>query len=332
MEITLGKRIAAGRKEKGLTQDQLAEKLGVTAQAVSKWENDQSCPDINILPKLAEIFGTSTDALLGMEKETVHEAEVVEPQIENEPEGLHFDNGQVEFHYDGGRRSALGMALWVLLTGALMLLEFFQNGTLDMWNTAWPTGLLVFGIMGLYRKFSFLRLGFALIGGYFLLTLNFVSLPYNNTLLLPVLLVLFGGSLLFDALKKPSKRVFSITHKGRNGDFHCNGNRFDCSTTFGEDRRRVQLARMEGGEANVSFGELEVDLSGCQEFAPGCQVELNCSFGELKLKVPKTCRVRRTDSASFGSVEIKGEPNPDAPYELPVLCNVSFGEIEIRYV
>ena len=50
MEQTLGKRIEENRKKLGLTQDQLAEKLGVTAQAVSKWENDQSCPDITMLP------------------------------------------------------------------------------------------------------------------------------------------------------------------------------------------------------------------------------------------------------------------------------------------
>ena len=56
MEETMGKRIAACRKQLGLTQDALAEQLGVTAQAVSKWENDQSCPDITMIPKLAKLF------------------------------------------------------------------------------------------------------------------------------------------------------------------------------------------------------------------------------------------------------------------------------------
>ena len=69
MEQSLGKRIAAQRKQLGLTQDQLAEKLGLTAQAISKWENDLSCPDISILPKLADIFGITTDTLLGRETE-----------------------------------------------------------------------------------------------------------------------------------------------------------------------------------------------------------------------------------------------------------------------
>ena len=64
MNTTLGKRIAALRREKGLKQDELAEKLGVSPQAVSKWENDQTCPDISILPQLAKILGISVDTLL----------------------------------------------------------------------------------------------------------------------------------------------------------------------------------------------------------------------------------------------------------------------------
>ena len=71
MNATLGKRIAALRREKGLKQDELAEKLGVSPQAVSKWENDQTCPDISILPLLAKILGVSVDALLTGEAQQV---------------------------------------------------------------------------------------------------------------------------------------------------------------------------------------------------------------------------------------------------------------------
>ena len=54
MNRTLGERIAYMRKERGIKQDELAEALGVSAQALSKWENDASCPDIMTLPKLAK--------------------------------------------------------------------------------------------------------------------------------------------------------------------------------------------------------------------------------------------------------------------------------------
>ena len=80
---TLGKRIAYHRKRLGMTQEQLAQRVGVSAQAVSKWENNLSCPDITILPELASIFGISVDELLGRtppKEERVHEAEVIKPE------------------------------------------------------------------------------------------------------------------------------------------------------------------------------------------------------------------------------------------------------------
>ena len=65
----LCKNIAALRRAKGFTQEELAEKLGITFQAISKWENLLSCPDISLVPDIAKIFCVSTDALFGMEKE-----------------------------------------------------------------------------------------------------------------------------------------------------------------------------------------------------------------------------------------------------------------------
>ncbi len=62
---TLGMRIANYRKAKGYTQEDFSQLLGVTAQAVSKWENDISCPDIMLLPKIAQLFDISVDELLG---------------------------------------------------------------------------------------------------------------------------------------------------------------------------------------------------------------------------------------------------------------------------
>ena len=65
MNQTLGSRIAELRRKKNMTQEELAAELGVTAQAVSKWENDLSCPDITLLPQLARIFSVTIDELLG---------------------------------------------------------------------------------------------------------------------------------------------------------------------------------------------------------------------------------------------------------------------------
>ena len=63
MEKTIGKKLYELRKQSGFTQDYVAEKLGVSAQAVSKWENDIACPDIMILPNIAELYEITIDEL-----------------------------------------------------------------------------------------------------------------------------------------------------------------------------------------------------------------------------------------------------------------------------
>jgi transcriptional regulator with XRE-family HTH domain len=69
MKNTLGNMIAELRKQQGMTQLELAEKMGVTDTAVSKWERDLSCPDINSLPNLAQILGVSVEELMQTKKE-----------------------------------------------------------------------------------------------------------------------------------------------------------------------------------------------------------------------------------------------------------------------
>ena len=59
----LGENIALYRRTAGLTQELLADRLGVSAQAVSKWERQISCPDIALLPAMADLFGVTIDEL-----------------------------------------------------------------------------------------------------------------------------------------------------------------------------------------------------------------------------------------------------------------------------
>jgi len=61
---SIGRRINEYRRRRNITQEQLAETMGVTSQAVSKWENDISCPDISVLPQLADYFGVTLDLLV----------------------------------------------------------------------------------------------------------------------------------------------------------------------------------------------------------------------------------------------------------------------------
>lgn len=67
-KITVGQNIRRFRKEKKLTQSELAELIGVSVQAISKWETDAGMPDISQIVPLARVLEVSTDCLLGMEE------------------------------------------------------------------------------------------------------------------------------------------------------------------------------------------------------------------------------------------------------------------------
>ena len=88
MKKKLGTMIAELRKQHGMTQLELAEKMGVTDKAVSKWERDLSCPDINSLPALAEILGVSVEELMQIKKEAEAPVSKVSEIVEIAPKAV----------------------------------------------------------------------------------------------------------------------------------------------------------------------------------------------------------------------------------------------------
>ena len=328
MTDTMGKRIVHNRKRMGLTQDQLADKLGVTAQAVSKWENDQSCPDISILPRLAEIFGISTDELLGVERAVV--AEVVETSEEDAEGGTHW-----EFHWDSGRRHALVWAGTVLLVGVLTLLSNLLNWGASFWEILWPAAIIMVGL--LVSRFSFFQLGCIAVGGYFLLdNLNVLPGKLSSEILFPGLVILFGVALFADAIKKPKNGKFRIRRKDGNGkrkyDYDAHDGQFDYSASFGEAVQDVCISRLERGKADISFGDFTLDLSGVESVAEGCTLDLSCSFGELTLLVPKRYTARVKSSTAFAEVSVNGEPDGENSGTIFVNASANFGEICVKYI
>lgn len=337
MEQTLGKRIVQHRKRLGMTQDALAEKLGVTAQAVSKWENDQSCPDITMLPKLAEIFGTTTDALLGIAEDIpALEATVIETD-DTQKRSIPVDQSW-EFNWNNSRKGSLMLAVTVLLIGGLYLIASLLRWNVGFWDIAWPSALLVFGLFGLYPQVSFFRLGIGLIGGYFLVNKLFdLSFGLDSATVWAVVLLLFGASLLVNALQKPKKPKVQFIYNGKNAgnqtkDFRVNGESFCFNGSFGDQYQVVEMSRLSRGEINASFGDYTVDLSGVAEITDGCEIDANLSFGELTVRIPSRYRVRCVTSTAFANVDTSGHHSDSATGTIQLNANASFGQINIEYI
>ena len=133
------------RKKNGWSQEELAEKLNVSRQAVSKWEGAQSVPDMSRIIQLSELFGVSTDYLL---KDNIGQAE---PSQESTPDspirtvGMEEANAFLKIKEDNSRRVALGVMLCILSPVALILLGGAQSFGLLKWseNAAGGVGLLI---------------------------------------------------------------------------------------------------------------------------------------------------------------------------------------------
>jgi transcriptional regulator with XRE-family HTH domain len=122
------------RKKSGWSQEELAEKLNVSRQAVSKWEGAQSIPDMNRIIQLSELFGVSTDYLL---KDNLEQAEPTQGNDEvnsSRTVSMEEANAFLATKEENSRRVALAVMLCILSPVALILLGGAQAfGLLD-----WP--------------------------------------------------------------------------------------------------------------------------------------------------------------------------------------------------
>ena len=137
------------RKKNGWSQEELAEKLNVSRQAVSKWEGAQSVPDMSRIIQLSELFGVSTDYLL---KDNLEQAEPVQGSDEGSTArtvSMEEANAFLAVKEENSRRVALAVMLCILSPVALILLGGAQAYGLLDWSEelAGGIGLLVLILM-----------------------------------------------------------------------------------------------------------------------------------------------------------------------------------------
>jgi len=97
MGFLIGENIKKMRRERNLTQEEMAAHLGISFQAVSKWERGEGLPDITLLPALARYFGVTVDELMGMSR--IHEEETLKKLCkaweDNRAAGRHRENAEL---------------------------------------------------------------------------------------------------------------------------------------------------------------------------------------------------------------------------------------------
>lgn len=334
---SLGDRIKYHRKRLGMTQEQLAQHMGVSTQAVSKWENNLSCPDISVLPELAALFGISVDELLGRASSTT-----ASPVKEAEPITEEEAEENVKFNWKSeSKKGGILFALYILTVGALLLLRgIIPAMDISVWTILWTTALIYIGLSGLIGHFSLFCLVMTLAGSYFLLSAYQVfGWAFQWSYVLPIALLLWGASLLFDVLigKKFRKKKYRKTtsHEGRklHHEYSCDNGYLHCELSFGEYRAAVVTPLLRGGSIDSSFGDFTVDFSACEAIQPGCTVDVDNSFGSLTLLVPDKFEVvLEQDTAFAASPEIKGHPAEEVIGTLKIKADLSFGAMEIRYI
>ena len=331
---TMGKRISELRKNKGMTQEQLAQQVGVTAQAVSKWENDLSCPDISILPQLAEALGVTTDELLGkvqLRSLSLEDAEKKEKRKHTVNVRLNLQKWEkVVFAL-----LVMGLGI-VFLLNALHVIELGQG--ISLWSVFWPFCLTCMGVMLCKSDLSPVSLGIALFGLYMLLyNVGVIPAEYKLTwsMIWPAALILIGLTVLlgylFPRKKEEGEGFFHVEKGDPVFEFSEEGGYVRVESAFTTETKKVTGDEpFRGAKIDMSFGSLTVDLTEAN-IENGATIDADVSFGSMTLRLPAFVGVKSESSAAFGGVNCPaGDPN--AAIRINLKGDVSFGKIEVEYV
>ena len=127
--MTIGQKLTALRKARGMTQEELSEAIGVTRQTISKWELDTSAPDLDYLCKLCDLFGVTADYLIRPEKENIERTERMEIEKTSVPPSM-LSPSNTEYETSSQTEAPVKPTLnplpagWVLLGIAMIFFLF----------------------------------------------------------------------------------------------------------------------------------------------------------------------------------------------------------------
>ena len=212
----------------------------------------------------------------------------------------------------------------VIFFGLLLLLEeanIFPSFSRMFWSSIWkfwPLILIFLGSKFLAEKNNVPGIILLLLGVAFLSS-NLFSWNFF-AILWPVVIIAIGMSMLLGIEGPKPKGNASLSSK----DFITD------TVVFWGLERKVKSQDFKGGEFNVAFGGLELDLREAKIAKSGAKVHINCAFGGVEVFVPKNCRVKTRGSGVFGAWEPKVEESKVNEPVLEITGGVIFGGVEIK--
>jgi len=176
----IGNFILELRKEKNMTQQELADKIGVTDKAISKWENGRGMPDLSLMKPLCNALGITINDLLSGEK--IDKKDYQDKLEENILNTINYTNKKLD-----NSRNQIG--IFLLIVGFLIILTavaIFPSES--SWSSIYSTGGLIVSLIGFskivrkvsYSKRLFLNYGFFILFASLLFTLDFLNVKLND--------------------------------------------------------------------------------------------------------------------------------------------------------
>lgn len=350
---TLGKRIARLRKEKGLTQEQLAEKVGVSAQAVSKWENDVSCPDITLLPLLADLFDVSVDELLGVKPVEPH---VIILDKDETPKSDKKRNGSFSFEWNkhNGRWSTIAFCIGAIAVCLFMLLHSIapntifpyidnESMTLKGWNYIWPLLVFTLGLSSVTSSITF-SVTMMAFGGYefvrrVLIGYQVCELPairwYYVLLFFAIVglvTVIIGKKHFVRRKTKHAERCNIHSDHTPTMQYSDDNNYLDAEMSFGNGVINYERDVLCGGSIDSNFGDYTVDFRNVITFTQDCLLKVDQNFGNITILLPRSVRLVKSSDTSFAAVTVTGDPDADATQTIIIRADVNFGSLQVKYL
>ncbi|MBQ2870354.1 MAG: helix-turn-helix transcriptional regulator [Bacilli bacterium] len=176
----IGKFISKLRKDKNITQEQLAEKLGVTSKSISRWENGRTMPDVSLFEPLCTELGITINELLSGEK--INKKDYQDKFEENILNTINYSNEKLE-----KSRNIIGIFLLIFgfLVTLTSLVIFPSESSFSSIYSVLGSIISLIGFAKLTRKINysrriFLNYGFLILFSTFLFILDFINVKLNN--------------------------------------------------------------------------------------------------------------------------------------------------------